>query len=66
MGLCDEWRYASSFQKFLFDRIHKRRIRRRLRIRLNPITRQIRQLPIQNIYNVYSFENQLFNGTNFP
>lgn len=51
---------------YIQDRIHKRRIRRRLRTRLNPITIQIRQLPIQNIYNVYSFENQLFNGTNFP
>ncbi|POG81863.1 hypothetical protein GLOIN_2v1762749 [Rhizophagus irregularis DAOM 181602=DAOM 197198] len=43
----------------------KRRIQRQLRsntFRLNPIIRQIRQLPTQNINNINSFENQFFNG----
>ncbi|GBC15614.2 uncharacterized protein OCT59_027813 [Rhizophagus irregularis] len=47
----------------------KRRIQRQLRsntFRLNPIIRQIRQLPTQNINNINSFENQFFNGASFP
>lgn len=50
-------------------RIRKRRIQRQLRsdtFRLNPIIRQIRQLPTQNINNINSFENQFFNGASFP